>query len=119
MLFNTVVVAFKRTTLELTTTVIVGLVVPVIRHADRLSFAEVELEIGRLAKKARNNTLTLNDWDDPDDIVDDTQLTEVGGSFDHTTRGIEESVSYSSKSANASKAAGNAASVSTTAPNPP
>lgn len=36
-----------------------GLVVPVIRDADQLSFAEIELEIGRLAKKAREGTLSM------------------------------------------------------------
>ncbi len=38
-----------------------GLVVPVIRDADRLSFAEIELEIARLANKARDRTITLED----------------------------------------------------------
>jgi 2-oxoglutarate dehydrogenase E2 component (dihydrolipoamide succinyltransferase) len=38
-----------------------GLVVPVVRDADRKSFAEVEREIAELAEKARNNTLTLED----------------------------------------------------------
>jgi 2-oxoglutarate dehydrogenase E2 component (dihydrolipoamide succinyltransferase) len=38
-----------------------GLVVPVVRDADRKSFAELEREIGELANKARNNTLTLED----------------------------------------------------------
>lgn len=38
-----------------------GLVVPVIRHADRLSFAEIEKEIIRLATRARENKLTLED----------------------------------------------------------
>jgi 2-oxoglutarate dehydrogenase E2 component (dihydrolipoamide succinyltransferase) len=38
-----------------------GLVVPVVRDADRKSFAQIEQEIADLAKKARNNTLTLND----------------------------------------------------------
>jgi 2-oxoglutarate dehydrogenase E2 component (dihydrolipoamide succinyltransferase) len=36
-----------------------GLVVPVLRDADRKSFAEIEREIADLAKKARDNTLTL------------------------------------------------------------
>ncbi|HEX6480107.1 MAG TPA: 2-oxoglutarate dehydrogenase complex dihydrolipoyllysine-residue succinyltransferase [Ktedonobacteraceae bacterium] len=36
-----------------------GLVVPVLRDADRKSFAEIEREIAELAKKARSNTLTL------------------------------------------------------------
>jgi 2-oxoglutarate dehydrogenase E2 component (dihydrolipoamide succinyltransferase) len=36
-----------------------GLVVPVLRDADRKSFAEIEIEIGGLAKRARDNKLTL------------------------------------------------------------
>ncbi|MFF2480665.1 2-oxoglutarate dehydrogenase complex dihydrolipoyllysine-residue succinyltransferase [Paenibacillus sp. NPDC058071] len=36
-----------------------GLVVPVVRDADRLSFAEIEKQIVDLAGKARNNTLGL------------------------------------------------------------
>jgi 2-oxoglutarate dehydrogenase E2 component (dihydrolipoamide succinyltransferase) len=38
-----------------------GLVVPVVRDADRKSFAELEREIAALAQKARDNTLTLED----------------------------------------------------------
>jgi 2-oxoglutarate dehydrogenase E2 component (dihydrolipoamide succinyltransferase) len=38
-----------------------GLVVPVVRDADRQSFAEIEREIAALAQKARDNTLTLDD----------------------------------------------------------
>ena len=38
-----------------------GLVVPVVRDADRLSFAGIEKEIDRLAKKAVSNELTLAD----------------------------------------------------------
>ncbi len=38
-----------------------GLVVPVVRDADRKSFAEIEHEIAVLAEKARTNTLTLED----------------------------------------------------------
>ncbi|WP_026960813.1 2-oxoglutarate dehydrogenase complex dihydrolipoyllysine-residue succinyltransferase [Alicyclobacillus herbarius] len=38
-----------------------GLVVPVVRDADRLTFAEIEREIARLAKKARENKLSLQD----------------------------------------------------------
>jgi 2-oxoglutarate dehydrogenase E2 component (dihydrolipoamide succinyltransferase) len=38
-----------------------GLVVPVVRDADRLSFAEIERTIGELAVKARDNKLTLAD----------------------------------------------------------
>jgi 2-oxoglutarate dehydrogenase E2 component (dihydrolipoamide succinyltransferase) len=36
-----------------------GLVVPVVRDADRKSFAEIEREIADLAKRARSNALTL------------------------------------------------------------
>ena len=38
-----------------------GLVVPVVRDADRKSFAELEREIAQLAEKVRGNTLTLDD----------------------------------------------------------
>jgi 2-oxoglutarate dehydrogenase E2 component (dihydrolipoamide succinyltransferase) len=38
-----------------------GLVVPVVRDADRKSFADIEREIAALAEKARSNTLTLED----------------------------------------------------------
>jgi 2-oxoglutarate dehydrogenase E2 component (dihydrolipoamide succinyltransferase) len=38
-----------------------GLVVPVVRHADRLGFAETEQEITRLAKLAMDNKLSLAD----------------------------------------------------------
>jgi len=51
-----------------------GLVVPVVRDADRLSFAEIERNIGELAKKARANTLTLNELQ--------------GGSFTITNGGV-------------------------------
>ena len=36
-----------------------GLIVPVLRDADRKSFAEIEREIGELARRARENKLTL------------------------------------------------------------
>lgn len=38
-----------------------GLVVPVVRDADRLSFAEIEREISSLAEKARSNKLSLSE----------------------------------------------------------
>ncbi len=38
-----------------------GLVVPIVRDADRKGFAEIERTILQLAEKARNNTLTLDD----------------------------------------------------------
>jgi 2-oxoglutarate dehydrogenase E2 component (dihydrolipoamide succinyltransferase) len=38
-----------------------GLVVPVVRDVDRLSFAEIEKSIAELASRARGNTLSLSD----------------------------------------------------------
>jgi 2-oxoglutarate dehydrogenase E2 component (dihydrolipoamide succinyltransferase) len=38
-----------------------GLVVPVLRDADQLSFADIERLIGELAKKARENRITMQD----------------------------------------------------------
>ena len=38
-----------------------GLVVPVVHHADQLSFAEIEKEIERLAELARQNKLSIED----------------------------------------------------------
>ena len=38
-----------------------GLVVPVVRDADRKNFAEIERDIADLAVKARNNKLSLSD----------------------------------------------------------
>ncbi len=51
-----------------------GLVVPVIRDADRLSFAAIEQTIGHLARRARDNKLTLDDL--------------LGGSFTISNGGI-------------------------------
>ena len=52
-----------------------GLVVPVVRDADRLSFYQIEAEIGRLAKRARDNTLDL------EDLADGTFTITNGGVF--------------------------------------
>jgi 2-oxoglutarate dehydrogenase E2 component (dihydrolipoamide succinyltransferase) len=38
-----------------------GLVVPIVHHAERMSFAEVEREIARLAALARDNKLAIDD----------------------------------------------------------
>jgi 2-oxoglutarate dehydrogenase E2 component (dihydrolipoamide succinyltransferase) len=38
-----------------------GLVVPVVRDADQLSFAEIEQVVGELARKARENRITMED----------------------------------------------------------
>jgi 2-oxoglutarate dehydrogenase E2 component (dihydrolipoamide succinyltransferase) len=51
-----------------------GLVVPVVRDADRKSFAQIEREIGELAGRARANTLTLADLE--------------GGTFTITNGGV-------------------------------
>lgn len=51
-----------------------GLVVPVVRDADLLSFAEIEAEIARLADKVKNGSITLKDME--------------GGSFTITNGGI-------------------------------
>ncbi len=51
-----------------------GIVVPVLRDADRLSFAEIEMEIGNLAKKARIGKLMIQDL--------------TGGTFTVTNGGI-------------------------------
>ena len=51
-----------------------GLVVPVVRNADQLSFAEIEKEIGRLAERARSGSLSM------------AELT--GGTFTVTNGGV-------------------------------
>jgi 2-oxoglutarate dehydrogenase E2 component (dihydrolipoamide succinyltransferase) len=51
-----------------------GLVVPVLRHTERLSFAEIEIAIGDLAKRAKENKLK------PDELQ--------GGTFTITNGGI-------------------------------
>jgi 2-oxoglutarate dehydrogenase E2 component (dihydrolipoamide succinyltransferase) len=51
-----------------------GLVVPVVRDADRKSFAEIEREIVELATKARENRLALSDL--------------IGGTFTITNGGV-------------------------------
>lgn len=38
-----------------------GLVVPVLRNAERMSFAQIEMAIGELAKRAKENKLTLEE----------------------------------------------------------
>lgn len=51
-----------------------GLVVPVVRHADRLGFADIEATITELATRARSNKLTLDEL--------------MGGTFTITNGGI-------------------------------
>jgi 2-oxoglutarate dehydrogenase E2 component (dihydrolipoamide succinyltransferase) len=52
-----------------------GLVVPVVRHAEEMSFAELEREIGRLAALARDGKLT------PDDLAGGTFTISNGGVY--------------------------------------
>ncbi|MGE0621515.1 MAG: dihydrolipoamide acetyltransferase family protein [Pseudomonadales bacterium] len=52
-----------------------GLIVPVIRHADRLSLADIARESARLAAAARDGTLT------PDDLQDGTFTVTALGMF--------------------------------------
>ena len=52
-----------------------GLVVPIVRDADRLSFADTEKAIGELAGRARDNKLR------PDDFEDGTFTISNGGVF--------------------------------------
>ncbi len=52
-----------------------GLVVPVIRNADQLSFSETELAITEVATRARDNKLTM------DDFKDGTFTVSNGGVF--------------------------------------
>ena len=51
-----------------------GLVVPILRDADKLSFAEVESSIGEFGARAKNNKLTLDDL--------------LGGTFSITNGGV-------------------------------
>jgi 2-oxoglutarate dehydrogenase E2 component (dihydrolipoamide succinyltransferase) len=51
-----------------------GLMVPIIRDADTLSFADIEKKLGELAKKARDGKITVNDLE--------------GGTFTITNGGI-------------------------------
>ncbi len=51
-----------------------GLVVPVIRNAERMSLADIEREVSALAKKARENKLTLDEM--------------TGGTFTITNGGV-------------------------------
>jgi 2-oxoglutarate dehydrogenase E2 component (dihydrolipoamide succinyltransferase) len=51
-----------------------GLVVPVVRNAESMGLHEIEAEIGRLAKKARENTLTIEEM--------------TGGTFTITNGGV-------------------------------
>ncbi len=52
-----------------------GLVVPVLRNAERMSFAEIEIAIGELAKRAKENKLK------PDDLQGGTFTISNGGVY--------------------------------------
>ncbi|MEY4631192.1 MAG: 2-oxoglutarate dehydrogenase complex dihydrolipoyllysine-residue succinyltransferase [Pseudomonadota bacterium] len=52
-----------------------GLVVPVVRNADRLSFAEMEMAIGNFAKRARDGKITV------DELTGGTFTVSNGGVF--------------------------------------
>ncbi len=52
-----------------------GLLVPIIRHAERLSFAEIEKTIGDFAKRAQTNKIT------PDELTGGTFTISNGGVF--------------------------------------
>lgn len=56
-----------------------GLVVPVIRNADKLSVKEIGLEIQRLSDKARDGKLTLDDMKDGTFTI--TSYGSIGGLF--------------------------------------
>ena len=51
-----------------------GLMVPVIRNAESLTLAQIEMEIGRLAKRARKNKLSIDEM--------------AGGTFSITNGGV-------------------------------
>ena len=51
-----------------------GLVVPVIRNADKMNFAEIEKEINTLAKKASDGTISIDEM--------------AGGSFTISNGGV-------------------------------
>jgi 2-oxoglutarate dehydrogenase E2 component (dihydrolipoamide succinyltransferase) len=52
-----------------------GLVVPVLRHAERLSFAEIEIAIGDFAQRARDNKLK------PEELQGGTFTISNGGIY--------------------------------------
>jgi len=56
-----------------------GLVVPVIRNADKLSIREIAAEIQTLSEKARDGKLTLNDFKDGTFTI--TSYGSIGGKY--------------------------------------
>lgn len=58
---GTDILYFKRVHLGVAVATDRGLIVPVVHDADRLSFASIEAEIARLAERARNNKLSIDD----------------------------------------------------------
>lgn len=68
------IVTFKYADISIAVSGPKGLVVPVIRNAETLSLAEIELEVKKLATKARDNKLTLDEM--------------TGGTFTITNGGV-------------------------------
>lgn len=56
-----------------------GLVVPVIRNVDRLTIKEIAIETNRIAEKARNRNLSLDDMKDGTFSI--TNFGSIGGQF--------------------------------------
>ena len=56
-----------------------GLVVPVIRNADKLSVKEIAMEINKISDKARDGKLTLEDMKDGTFTI--TSYGSIGGLF--------------------------------------
>lgn len=56
-----------------------GLVVPVIRHADKLSIFDISLKIAEYSDKARNGSLTMDDMKDGTFTI--TSYGNIGGKF--------------------------------------
>ncbi len=56
-----------------------GLVVPVIKHADRKSIGEIAAELNTISEKARNRALSLNDMKDGTFTI--TSFGSIGGKY--------------------------------------
>ena len=56
-----------------------GLVVPVIKHVDKLSILEISIKINELAQKSRDRKLTMEDFKDGSFSV--TNYGSIGGTF--------------------------------------
>ncbi len=56
-----------------------GLVVPVIRHADKLSIREIAMEIQKISEKARDGKLSMDDFKDGTFTI--TSYGSIGGKY--------------------------------------